>query len=78
MARPRKTKGVRVNIHLSLSPEAITLLNKLAGGERRKSEYIERILPVLYEATEAGKQQQEQAIANAFAKALVKGLPDHA
>jgi hypothetical protein len=75
LARPKKQKENTVTIHLNLSPEAIALLNKLAGGERRKSEYIERIIPVLYEATEIGKQQQTQAMAEALAAALTKGTP---
>lgn len=73
MARPKKPKEDTVTLHLKLKPESVELLNKLAGGERHKSAYLDRIIPLLYEATEAGKQHQSQAFAEAFASVLAKG-----
>jgi hypothetical protein len=54
----------------------VAQLNELAGGERHKSEYLTRIIPILHHATMTARttlrQQQVQAVADAVAKALVE------
>lgn len=59
-------------IHLNLNPTTVELLNKLAGGERHKSAYLDRIVPILYEAHEEFTASVEEAQRDVIAATIAK------
>jgi hypothetical protein len=61
-----------MTIHLKLKPETVAALNELAGGERHKSAYIERMVSVLHGAKQAAQQQQAQLTVEALAAVLTQ------
>ena len=75
MARPRKSKEDMMIIHLNLTRTAVAQLNELAGGERRKSEYLERMIPLLHRAQQRATvvrlKQQTQVLEEALASELL-------
>jgi hypothetical protein len=66
-----------MSIHLSLTPAAVAQLNELAGSERRKSEYLEHIIPILHRASQRAAlvrlRQQAQLLEEALATELLAG-----
>jgi hypothetical protein len=65
-----------MSVRVNLTPDAITLLNELAGGERHKSEYLQKMIPLLHQATSAARralqQHQAQAVAEAVTAAIIQ------
>jgi hypothetical protein len=59
-----------MTIHLSLSPAAVAQLNELAGSERKKSEYLEQIIPILHRASQRAALQRLKQQAQVLEEAL--------